>query len=69
MTKKGKRYLKYNDHFKFFNQKRGYNLTTVTRNEWRSDLKTLKRVTEPDMPIKTKASFAINAGKPGVEEI
>ena len=68
MTKKGKRYLKNNEHFKFFNQKRGYNVATVTRNEWRSDLKTMKRVSEPDMPIKTKASFVIKSGTPGAEE-
>jgi len=69
MTKKGKRYLKNNAHFKFFNQKRGYTLATLTPQEWRTDFKGMKFVSEPDAPIKIKASFAIKAGTPGVEEV
>ena len=67
--KKGRKYLKNNDHLKFYNRQRGYSVSTVTKNQWRNDFRIVEYISTPGAPIKTRASFAIKAGKPGLKDI
>jgi alkaline phosphatase D len=56
-----------NPGLKFFNDQRGYTRCTVTRQTWRTDFQIVEKVTTPGSPIKTRASFVIENGKPGAE--
>ncbi|MEZ0470943.1 alkaline phosphatase D family protein [Luteimonas salinilitoris] len=56
-----------NPHLKAMTDKRGYVLCDVTRDHWRGDLKVLDRVTTPDAPVRTHASFVIERGRPGLQ--
>jgi alkaline phosphatase D len=67
--KKGRKYLKNNDHLKFYNRQRGYSVSTVTKSQWRNDFRIVDYISRPGAPIKTRASFAIEAGKPGLEKV
>ncbi len=69
MTGKGRRLLKHNDHIKFYNRYRGYIRCDVTPQEWRADLRTVAVISKPGAPIKTRASFVIEAGKPGLKKV
>jgi alkaline phosphatase D len=53
---------------RFLNDQRGYVRCTVTPDAWRSEFRVVESVTEPGAPIKTRATFAIEAGKPGAVE-
>lgn len=67
MDNKGREWLASNPHMKFYNQQRGYVRCQVTSDEWRSDYRVLPYVTRPDAPVQTRASFVIEAGRPGVQ--
>jgi alkaline phosphatase D len=60
------RRLADNPGVKFFNAQRGYVRCTVTPEAWRSDYRVIERVTTPGAPAETKASFVVEAGKPGL---
>ena len=51
-----------NPGIRFFNGQRGYVRCTVTKDQWRSDYQVVEKVTEPGMPVKTRASFVVEAG-------
>ncbi len=53
----------------FYNAQRGYVLSTVTPDAWRSDFRIVKDVTRPGAPISTRASYAIEAGTPGAKPV
>ena len=63
----GAQYLPDNPHVKFHNGQRGYVSATVTPELWTSDHRVVPVVTEPDGPVETRASFVVEAGRPGVE--
>jgi alkaline phosphatase D len=60
--------LAENPFVKFHNQQRGYVRCTVTPDEWRSDFRVVEDVTKLGAPIKTRASFVVEAGKAGAQQ-
>jgi alkaline phosphatase D len=66
-----------NPHIRFFDGLfRGYVRCEVTRDQWRTDFRAVARmedpdftVPSPDLPVSTLASYALNAGQPGLFEI
>tara|TARA_B110000881_G_scaffold186941_1_gene176014 strand:+ start:97 stop:582 length:486 start_codon:yes stop_codon:yes gene_type:complete len=60
--------LSDNPHIKFYNRQRGYVSCNLTKDLWQSDYKVLDKVTEPGHPIRTRASFVVEAGNPGAFE-
>jgi len=50
---------------RFHNGERGYVLCTVTPTVWRSDFRVVPDVVRPGGPILTRASFVVEAGRPG----
>ncbi|WP_030166392.1 alkaline phosphatase D family protein [Spirillospora albida] len=61
-------YLKINPHLKFYNNQRGYVMTTIGKDEMKVDFKTLPYVRTPGAEISTKATFVIEDGVPGVNQ-
>lgn len=61
--------LAENPHLKFFNNQRGYVRCRLTPEEWRTDFRVLRYVTEPGSPISTRATFAVRSGEPGVRRV
>lgn len=57
--------LAENPCVRFYNQQRGYVRCTVTPNNWRSDYIVIEDITKPGGNIVDKASFVVEAGKPG----
>jgi alkaline phosphatase D len=57
--------LAENPHIRFVNRKRGYLRNVVTPSEWRADFRVVDHVSSPGAPISTRASFVIEAGRPG----
>ena len=58
-----------NPHIKFFNGQRGYVRCTLTPEQWRADYRVLPFVKQQGAPVYTRASFAIEAGKPGLQQV
>ena len=57
--------LAENPCLKFVNRQRGYVRCHVTPSAWRSDYVVVEDVTRPGAPAVNKASFAVEAGRPG----
>ena len=51
---------------KFYNGERGYVRCTVTPETWTADYQVVDDVTRPGGAVRTRASFVIEAGRPGV---
>jgi alkaline phosphatase D len=58
--------LAANPGIRFFNAQRGYVRCNVTPTEWRTDYQVLDQVTKPGGVATTRASFRLEAGKPGL---
>jgi alkaline phosphatase D len=58
--------LAQNPHIKFYNNQRGYLRNTVTPERWQADFQVLERVSVPGLPIKTRKSYVVEAGKPSL---
>jgi alkaline phosphatase D len=58
-----------NPGLKFLNDQRGYTRCTVTPDTWQTDFRVVEYVSKPNSPIKTRASFAIEAGQPGAKKV
>jgi alkaline phosphatase D len=56
-----------NPGVRLFNAQRGYVRCTLTPTLWRSDFQVLQRVSRPNEPIATRASFVIEAGTRGAK--
>ena len=63
------RLLAENPHIKFFNDLRGYVRCRVTESEWRADYRVVPFVSRKGAAISTRASFAVQDGTPGLEQI
>ena len=57
--------LAANPHVKFFNSHRGYVRCRLTPALWTTDFRTIPYVDRPDAPIRTRATFLIESGRPG----
>lgn len=53
-----------NPFVKYHNLERGYVRCEVTPDQWRADYRTVDYVTRPGAPVKTKASFVVEPGRP-----
>ena len=56
-------------HIKFYNGQRGYVRCEVDRDEWRTEYKVVPYVSRPGAPIGTRASFVVQADRPGVDQV
>ena len=54
-----------NPHLKFFNGQRGYVRCNLTSRRWQTDFCVVSAVTAPDGALSTRATFIVEAGKPG----
>ncbi|MFI0454585.1 alkaline phosphatase D family protein [Actinomadura sp. 6N118] len=61
-------FLKANPHMKFHNAQRGYVRCKATTKELTADYRVLAKVTVPGADIHTRASFAVAAGEPGLNQ-
>jgi alkaline phosphatase D len=61
--------LAENPHIKFLNRNRGYVRNVLTRSQWTADFRVVDIVTTPGAPIRTRASFVIEDGRPGAQRI
>jgi alkaline phosphatase D len=61
-------YFSRNPHLRFFNAQRGYVRCVVTPQQWQSDYRVVDYVTRPGSPIKTRASFVVEDGRPGPQQ-
>lgn len=61
--------LAENPHIKFFNGQRGYVSCEITPTRWQSDYRVVSAVTTPDAPISTRASFVVENGQPGAQQV
>ncbi len=59
--------LAANRGVKFHSAERGYVRCTVTPDEWRSDYVAVEDVTKPGGKVVTRASFMVEAGRPGAK--
>lgn len=59
--------LAANPHMHFANARRGYVRCVVTPDYWSTDFRVVPAVTEPDAPVRTRASFVVEHGRPGVQ--
>jgi alkaline phosphatase D len=58
-----------NPHIKFINGQRGYVRATITPDQLTADFRVLPFVTEPGAPVSTRATFAVEAGNPGLHPV
>ena len=68
-TKKLETVMAENPCVKFFNAQRGYVRCTVTPAAWRSDYVVVEDVLKPGAPAVNRASFVVEAGKPGAQKV
>ena len=61
--------LKENPQIKFYNNLRGYVTCEVTPKRFTSRFRVVEKVTIPDFPAFTRATFEIADGKPGAERV
>lgn len=59
--------LSENPGLRFHNRQRGYVRCTLTPKSWQSDYVVMDRVTSPDGKASTRASFIVEAGRPGAK--
>ncbi|WP_078812176.1 alkaline phosphatase D family protein [Prosthecobacter debontii] len=57
-----------NPFVKFHSAERGYVRCEVTPNDWKTDYQAVPYVSKPGAPLLTRASFAVEAGKAGLQK-
>ena len=67
MNVAGTEMLARNPHLKFYNAQRGYVRCTVTPRRWTSDYRVVDYIDRPGAEVRTAASFAVEAGRAGVQ--
>jgi alkaline phosphatase D len=66
-TEGDRKQLNENPHIRFINRERGYVRNVITPTEWTADFRTVDFVTRPGAPVRTRASFVIENGRPGAQ--
>ncbi|HYO83517.1 MAG TPA: alkaline phosphatase D family protein, partial [Bryobacteraceae bacterium] len=61
-------YLPENPHVRFYNNQRGYVRCSVTPDRWQTDYRVLDFVTRQGSPVRTRASFVVENGRPGLNQ-
>jgi alkaline phosphatase D len=69
IDQRGEEFLASNDDMRFYSARRGYVQCTVTPELWRTDFRAMPRITIPGSPMSTIASFAVEAGRPGLQTV
>jgi alkaline phosphatase D len=64
----GDEIMSRNPHVQFLNGERGYVRCTVTPESWQSDFRVVEYISRPGAPVKTRASFVVESGEPGVKQ-
>ncbi|WP_067712347.1 alkaline phosphatase D family protein [Nocardia yamanashiensis] len=67
MSETGRTLLAANPDMKFFNEQRGYVRVELDHDLCRSDFRVMPYVHRPGAPIRTRASYVVENGRPGVE--
>ena len=61
-------FLPENPHIKFFDSReRGYVLVDVSPNLWRTDLRVVDTITQPEATVRTLGSYAVEQGRAGAQ--
>jgi len=58
-------YLSENPQIKLYNSQRGYVRCEITRNSMTADFRVVEKVSVPESPISTRATFVTENGRPG----
>ena len=61
--------LSENPQIKFYNNQRGYVRCELTRQSLTADFRVVEKVSVPESPISTRASFIVENGKPGAHKL
>ncbi|MGH3316182.1 MAG: alkaline phosphatase D family protein, partial [Nocardioidaceae bacterium] len=62
--------IKYNPHIRFFDgDRRGYVRCRLDHDQMRTDLQMVSTVSRPDAPQSTFASFVVEDGRPGAQQV
>jgi alkaline phosphatase D len=69
LHKGGKRALAENPHIKFANAQRGYVRCNLTKERWQTDFRIVPFIDKQGAPIRTRASFVVENGRPGAVEV
>ncbi|WP_396613735.1 alkaline phosphatase D family protein (plasmid) [Haloferax sp. S1W] len=64
----GKYVVDENENVKYNNSRRGYTRCTITPETWLTEFRVVDYVTERGAPIRTDATFVVEAGVPGVRK-
>jgi alkaline phosphatase D len=60
--------LRANPHVRFFNSQRGYLCCRVTPERFSTDFRVLEYVKERGSPVRTRATYVVEAGRPGIQK-
>ncbi|MEO1020070.1 MAG: alkaline phosphatase, partial [Pseudomonadota bacterium] len=60
--------LAKNPHINFFNNQRGYLSIDITPETWTTNFRVIDYVSRPGAPVKTRKSFVLEAGTPGMND-
>jgi alkaline phosphatase D len=69
VTEEGAIALAENPHVRFHNGQRGYVTCDVTPDRWTTTFRVVPFVTRPGAPVGTRATFVVDAGRPGAQEV
>jgi len=58
-----------NPFLKFYNRERGYVACDLNENEWKTHYRTVDYVTRKGSPIRTRASFLVENGRPVINQV
>jgi len=68
-TPNGENQVAKNPHVKFFNNQRGYVRCTMTAQSLTADYRVVEKISVPDSPVSTRASFIIENGRPEAHRV
>ncbi|MEU7769421.1 alkaline phosphatase D family protein [Nocardia sp. NPDC049190] len=68
LNDKGRVLLAANPDIEFFNAQRGYVRVELDHHLWRNDFRVVPYVRRPGAPVRTRASYVVEDGVPGVTE-
>ncbi len=67
MPDRVKAYLPENPQIKFYNGQRGYVRCSLTPGKWTADYRIIDKVSQPNAPLQTRATYVVEAGRPGAQ--
>ena len=65
-----RKHLRDNPNIRFVESRlRGYTRCTVIRDCWYADLRVVDTIERPGAPVRTLASYVVESGRPGAEQV